>query len=353
MKKLVILIYLTALASICGAQTTPYLDLNLPPYASGNWNVPVNQNFSILDSYLGGVTPFPNALETSITGTAAGDLPLTGGTITGNLVVTGTFTCIGCAGSVFPGAGIPNSNGTSYGTSYNSGNPIPANFVSTLNQNTTGTAANLTGAALLPNGTTATTQTLGDVSADLATDTFVSNTLASPPAYGSDTPATGTSQFTNLITFGNSAANNFSIGSSIILPSSLTGYHGTSGTKVQLSDGTGTPGFSAVFAADGSITNGTAPPYVPSASAPDQFSSGSCSGVSSCTITITWGTAYPDTNYFVAVSPSAISALASLNPIGAQWTVSSQTTTGAVITIDANGSGTSTSATVKVWAHHP
>ena len=44
------------------------------------------------------------------------------------------------------GAGIPNYNGSfGWGTSYSAGNTIPANFVSTLNQNTTGTAANLTG----------------------------------------------------------------------------------------------------------------------------------------------------------------------------------------------------------------
>lgn len=45
-----------------------------------------------------------------------------------------------------------------------------------------------------------------------------------------------------------------------ILPARLTGYHGTSGTKVQLSDGTGSNGNEAVFASDGSgtLTNSTA-----------------------------------------------------------------------------------------------
>lgn len=42
-----------------------------------------------------------------------------------------------------------------------------------LNQNTTGTAANLSGTPALPNGTTATTQSLGDSSSRLATDAFV------------------------------------------------------------------------------------------------------------------------------------------------------------------------------------
>ena len=43
----------------------------------------------------------------------------------------------------------------------------------TLNQNTSGTAANLSGTPALPNGTTGTTQTLADNSTKLATDAFV------------------------------------------------------------------------------------------------------------------------------------------------------------------------------------
>lgn len=54
------------------------------------------------------------------------------------------------------GAGIPNYNGSSaWGTSYSSGNTIPANFISTLNQNTTGNAA--TANALAANPTLCTT----------------------------------------------------------------------------------------------------------------------------------------------------------------------------------------------------
>jgi hypothetical protein len=41
-----------------------------------------------------------------------------------------------------------------------------------------------------------------------------------------------------------------------VIPSSATGYHGTSGTKVQMSDGTGASGDLAKFASDGSITDG-------------------------------------------------------------------------------------------------
>jgi hypothetical protein len=50
--------------------------------------------------------------------------------------------------------------------------------------NTSGTAANLSGTPALPNGTTATTQTTGDTSTDLATDAFVAAAIAAytPPA---------------------------------------------------------------------------------------------------------------------------------------------------------------------------
>lgn len=46
---------------------------------------------------------------------------------------------------VYPAVGIANSTGTAWGTSYSASNPIPANFIPTLNQNTTGTAGGLTG----------------------------------------------------------------------------------------------------------------------------------------------------------------------------------------------------------------
>lgn len=51
------------------------------------------------------------------------------------------------------------------------------NTFPTFNQNTTGTAANLSGTPALPNGTTATTQAAGDSSTDLATDAFVTTAV--------------------------------------------------------------------------------------------------------------------------------------------------------------------------------
>ena len=54
---------------------------------------------------------------------------------------------------------------------------IQAADVPTLNQNTTGTAANLSGTPALPNGTTATTQTAGDNSTKLATTAYVATAI--------------------------------------------------------------------------------------------------------------------------------------------------------------------------------
>ena len=55
---------------------------------------------------------------------------------------------------------------------------ITAADVPPLNQNTTGTAAGLSGASALPNGTTGTTQTAGDSSTKLATTAFVAGGFA-------------------------------------------------------------------------------------------------------------------------------------------------------------------------------
>lgn len=80
---------------------------------------------------------------------------------------TGVNNTVGAAGHVL------RSNNTHYVDS-----AIQAGDVPTLNQNTTGTASNLSGTPALPNGTTGTTQAGGDATTKLATDAFVSNAIA-------------------------------------------------------------------------------------------------------------------------------------------------------------------------------
>ncbi len=77
--------------------------------------------------------------------------------------------------------------------------------IPTWNQNTTGTAANLSGTPLLPNGTTAATQTPGDTSSDIATDAFVAAAVAVEKARALAAEATKQDALT-LTTTGSGAA---------------------------------------------------------------------------------------------------------------------------------------------------
>lgn len=88
---------------------------------------------------------------------------------------------LGGTAFVYPGAGIGFSTGAAWGSSFNPSNTIPANYIATLNQNTTGTAANLSGTPALPNGTTAVTQAGGDNTTLLATDAFVLANVVTTP----------------------------------------------------------------------------------------------------------------------------------------------------------------------------
>jgi hypothetical protein len=131
--------------------------------------------------------------------------PLGGGPITGS----GTLTCTTCttnasaatAHAVMVGAGsqavaaIGADTTTTHFLAATATDPafraIVAGDIPTLNQNTSGTAANLSGTPALPNGTTATSQSVGDVTGKIATDSFVASTLAAPPAIGNTTPNSG------------------------------------------------------------------------------------------------------------------------------------------------------------------
>ena len=123
-------------------------------------------------------------------GTSSGTITATGSPVSGNLAFFSGPTSItngnlsGDATTSGTGAVVVTKiNGTSLaalGTGIvknTTGTGIPSIAVAAdfpaLNQNTTGTAANLSGTPALPNGTTATTQTLGDNTTKLATDAFV------------------------------------------------------------------------------------------------------------------------------------------------------------------------------------
>jgi hypothetical protein len=99
MRKTLMLISLLFSPITCISQVTPLIGLNLPVYSSPNWNVPLNQNFTILDNYLGGVNSFPNPLKASITGTAAnmsggalGSVPYQSATNVSSFVAPNTTT---------------------------------------------------------------------------------------------------------------------------------------------------------------------------------------------------------------------------------------------------------------------
>ena len=79
--------------------------------------------------------------------TAFGVLQCGSGTTCSGGVITATGS-----GIPYPsGTGIPQvTSGTSWGTTYNASNLIPANFISTLNQNTTGNAATATALVASP-----------------------------------------------------------------------------------------------------------------------------------------------------------------------------------------------------------
>jgi hypothetical protein len=97
-----------------------------------------------------GLLPHANIASTAVT---PGSYTNTNITVAADGSITAAANGSG-GGMTWPagGAGIPNYNGSSaWGTSYSASNTIPANFISTLNQNTTGTAATITGALALAN----------------------------------------------------------------------------------------------------------------------------------------------------------------------------------------------------------
>jgi hypothetical protein len=126
--------------SVGGTSAATTLDLNLGH--ANTWTATQTfPNGSITSAMIGTLAAGSNGLGTGATATIANYLALAGGTMTGAITFAG--------GQTWP----------------------------TFNQNTTGTAANLSGTPALPSGATATTQATADTSTDLATDAFVHNAI--------------------------------------------------------------------------------------------------------------------------------------------------------------------------------
>lgn len=123
---------------------------------------------------------------------------LIGGT---GITITGNFPNQAINGTPYPAAGVACSTGMAWCSSPYQVGTAPGNLVQldgsgrlppvsaqlltnfpTLNQNTTGTAGNLSGTPTLPNGVRGITQTVGDNSTLLATDAFVAAAVSSVTA---------------------------------------------------------------------------------------------------------------------------------------------------------------------------
>src|SRR5262249_46317425 len=148
---------------------------------ANNYIVDVNENFTasvtncpasggVVSRYIPGTV-----IECGSGVQMLGTLSVAGNSTFQNVTINGICTGTGCGtGSmVYPSAGVANSTGSGWASSYavgmgannlvqlNGSGQLPAlsaanltNFP-VLNQNTTGTAANLSGTPLLPNGATA------------------------------------------------------------------------------------------------------------------------------------------------------------------------------------------------------
>ena len=102
---------------------------------------------------LGSTSIAASSTTTAVTGLSVNGVTLTtGDPSTEYLNGAGSYTTPSGSGIGYPsGTGIPEvTTGTSWGATYNAGNTIPANFISTLNQNTTGNAATATNLASYP-----------------------------------------------------------------------------------------------------------------------------------------------------------------------------------------------------------
>ena len=294
----------TSVNSYTGAVVLTNTDVGAPTYAgvgaTGTWPISVTGNSATVTNgvYTSGsysnptwitglagskVTAIPNSSLTnsSISGISLGSnlANLTAGTnvtfSSGSTYNGSTAITINASSTmVYPSAGIPNSTGSAWGTSYSTtgsgtvlalatsptfvtpvlGTPTSGNFSTgtftwpTFNQNTTGTASNVTGTVSVANGGTGLTSlTAGYIPYGNGTSayssssgfTFVSNVLTTPVLLTTSTTST-----TPNLTF-NASNSGFSSGASVsgsYLQAVLQNKSGTAGasTNYVLSNDLGT-----------------------------------------------------------------------------------------------------------------
>ena len=294
----------TSVNSYTGAVVLTNTDVGAPTYAgvgaTGTWPISVTGNSATVTNgvYTSGsysnptwitglagskVTAIPNSSLTNstISGISLGSnlANLTAGTnvtfSSGSTYNGSTAITINASSTmVYPSAGIPNSTGSAWGTSYSTtgsgtvlalatsptfvtpvlGTPTSGNFSTgtftwpTFNQNTTGTASNVTGTVSVANGGTGLTSlTAGYIPYGNGTSayssssgfTFVSNVLTTPVLLTTSTTST-----TPNLTF-NASNSGFSSGASVsgsYLQAVLQNKSGTAGasTNYVLSNDLGT-----------------------------------------------------------------------------------------------------------------
>ena len=294
----------TSVNSYTGAVVLTNTDVGAPTYAgvgaTGTWPISVTGNSATVTNgvYTSGsysnptwitglagskVTAIPNSSLTNstISGISLGSnlANLTAGTnvtfSSGSTYNGSTAITINASSTmVYPSAGIPNSTGSAWGTSYSTtgsgtvlalatsptfvtpvlGTPTSGNFSTgtftwpTFNQNTTGTASNVTGTVLVANGGTGLTSLTagyilyGNGTSAFASSsgfTFVSNVLTTPVLIVNSTTST-----TPNLTF-NASNSGFSSGASVsgsYLQAVLQNKSGTAGasTNYVLSNDLGT-----------------------------------------------------------------------------------------------------------------
>ena len=190
---------------LSGGGTSNYLR------ADGAWTAPAG-TYSLpaaTSSTLGGVKPDGTTIANSSGAISIGSIP-------GSAIASGTVSA-----SYLPA--VSALSGTVSATQLATAIPSAATAAPECGSGGAGAVAACGATMVLPSGTAATTQTTGDSTTKIATDAFVANTFAAPPALGNTTPAavTGTTVTANsgALTAGHTAT----AGSVVI-------YGGTSGT---------------------------------------------------------------------------------------------------------------------------